>query len=162
MSEWQVSKPLGQCTGTGRQIEPGSEYFAALVESEQGFKRLDFSVAYWQQHKPQVYCYWKTRLPDSGRKKRLFVDDAMLTAFFERLAEETEQSKLNFRFVLAMILMRRRRLRYDSCRNENGCEIWRLRVVGENEFAEVKNPKLDDEQVEQLSIQLTEILQTDF
>ena len=161
MDEWEVSKPLGQCSGTGKRIEYGEEYFAALVETEQGLQRRDFCADYWQQQKPDVFCYWKTKLPDLGRKRQIFVDDEMLMAFFERLEKETEQERINFRFVLMLVLMRKRRLKYESTKTEDGSEIWRLRVVGENQFIDVVNPHLDQQQIEQLSSQIGEILQVE-
>lgn len=161
MDEWEVSKPLGQCCGTGKKIEPGEEYFAALVETNEGLERRDFCADYWQGQKPDVFCFWKTKLPHPDQKKQIFVDDEMLMAFFERLAEETEQERINFRFVLALILMRKRRLKYDSSGTQDGKEIWRLRITGDKEFVEVINPHLDEEQIEQLSSQIGEILQAD-
>ncbi len=161
MDEWKVNKPLGRCCGTGKTIEPNEEYFATLVETEEGLQRRDFCAEFWLTEKPEVYCYWKTRLASPDQKKRLFVDDNMLMAFFERLGRESEQEKINFRFVLTLILMRKRRLKYDSSRNEEGKEVWRLRVVGDNEIVEVINPHLDEEQIEQLSLQIGEILQVD-
>jgi hypothetical protein len=161
MDEWEINKPLGQCYGTERKIESGEEYFAALVETEEGLQRRDFCSDYWESQKPDVFCYWKTRLPEPGQKKQLFVDDQMLMAFFERLEKETEPEKINFRFVLALILMRKRILKYDDTRTEDGREIWRLRMVGEKQIVEVVNPHLDEEQIEQLSSQIGEILQTD-
>ncbi len=161
MDEWEIDKPLGQCSGTGEKIKPGQEYFAALVETPEGLQRRDFCADYWQQQKPDVFCYWKTKLPQPGRKKQLFIDDQMLMAFFDRLAAENDQEKINFRFVLTLILMRKRLLKYDSSRTEDGKEIWRLRTTGEREFVEVVNPHLDEGQIEQLSLQLSEILQVD-
>lgn len=161
MDEWEIDKPLGQCSGTGRKIEPGEEYFAALVETNEGLKRRDFCDDYWQVEKPDVFCYWKTKLPQPDQKKHVFVDDEMLMSFFERLASEYEQEKVNFRFVLALILMRKRRLKYDSTKIEGGKEIWRLREVGGKEYVDVVNPRLDEEQIKQLSSQIGDILQTD-
>ena len=164
MSEWEVDKPLGQCYSTGRKIEPGEEYFGALVEIEEGLQRRDFCADYWESEKPNVFCYWKSKLPHPDEKKQLFVDDNMLMSFFERLENETEQEKLNFRFVLALILMRKRFLKYDATRNEGGKEIWRLRIVGDKSTdnrVEVINPHLDEEQVQQLSSQIGQILHTD-
>ncbi|MHC4555859.1 MAG: hypothetical protein ACYS80_00995 [Planctomycetota bacterium] len=161
MDEWEINKPLGQCYGTGKKIEHGEEYFAALVEAEEGLQRRDFCADYWESQKPDVFCYWKSRLPQPGQKKQLFVDDQMLMAFFERLERETEQEKVNFRFVLTLILMRKRLLKYDETTIENDKEIWRLRVVGDKNIVEVINPHLDEEQIEQLSSQIGEILQTD-
>lgn len=162
MDEWEIEKPLGQCWGTGKKIEYGEEYFAALVETEEGLQRRDFCAEYWQGKKPEVFCYWKTKLPHPDQKKQIFVDDEMLMAFFERLGQEAEQEKINFRFVLALILMRKRRLKYDSSKIEDGNEVWRLRIVGgDKQFVEVTNPNLTEEQIDQLSSQLSQILQVE-
>ena len=159
MDEWVIDKPLGQCCATGRVIAPGEEYYATLVQTEQGFARRDFCAEVWTQQKPEVFCYWKTKLPTPDQKKQLFVDDDMLMAFFERLATETEQEKVNFRFVLTLVLMRRRRLKYDSSKTQDGREIWRLRITGTQDFSEVVNPNLGEEQVAQLTSQMGQILQ---
>ncbi len=161
MSEWDINKPLGQCFGTNRTIDPGEEYVGALVRTEEGLQRRDFCTDYWESEKPDVFCYWKTKLPHPDQKKQLFVDDQMLMAFFERLEKETEQEKINFRFVLALILMRKRILKYDDTRIDDDQEIWCLRIVGDKQIADVVNPHLDEEQIEQLSSQIGEILQTD-
>jgi hypothetical protein len=161
MDEWEITRPLGQCCGTGRQIAPGEEYFAALVETDNGLERRDFCAEYWQNNTPKVYCYWKSKLPDPEHKKQLFVDDDMLMAFFERLVQESEQEKLNFRFVIMLVLMRKRRLKYDSTVSRDGVEIWKLRVVGSDQYVEVVNPHLDEQQIQTLSSQIGEILQVE-
>ncbi len=164
MSDWEINKPLGQCFGSGRKIEHGEEYFGALVVAEQELQRQDFCAEYWRSEKPDVFCHWKTKLPEPGQKKQLFVDDQMLMVFFERLARETDQEKIDFRFVLTLILMRKRLLKYNESRTEDGKEIWRLRIPGDKSaegLVEVVNPHLDAEQIEQLSSQMGEILHTD-
>jgi hypothetical protein len=161
MDEWEIDKPLGQCYGTEKKIEYGEEYFAALVETKEGLQRRDFCADYWQEKKPDVFCYWKSKLPHPDQKKQIFVDDEMLMAFFERLGKETEQEKINFRFVLALILMRKRHLKYDSSKIEDDKEIWRLRIASEKQFVEVINPHLDEEQIGQLSSQMGKILQVE-
>ena len=58
--------------------------------------------------------------------------------------------------------MRKRRLKYDSSKIEDGKEIWRLRIAGgDKEFVELINPHLDEEQIEQLSSQVGQILHVD-
>jgi len=161
MADWEINKPLGQCSGSGRKIEPGEEYYGALVETEQGLVRRDFSGEYWEREKPQVYCFWKSKLAPPNEKKELFISDDMLMAFFERLANETEPEKVSFRFVLALVLMRKRRLKYDSTKNDGGQEIWRLKVPGDKDLVDVVNPHLNEEQIEQLTSQVGQILQAD-
>ena len=161
MAEWEIEKSLGQCYGTGQKFEVGSEYFAALVETDQGFERRDYSIEYWQAEKPPVYCYWKTKLPDAGQKKKLFVDDDMLMTFFQRLAEETDPERINFRFIVTLVLMRKRRLKYNSSRIEDSIEVWTMRVTGQDRNVEVVNPNLTEDKIEQLSSQISQILQVD-
>jgi len=161
MAEWEIKKPLGECFGTGRVIEDGQEYYGALVETAEGLERRDFSTEYWEQEKPAVFCFWRTKLAAAEEKKALFVDDDMLMAFFERLGPETDPEKVNFRFVLTLVLMRKRRLKYDGTKLDGDREIWQLRVVGSKDVVDVVNPHLDEEQIEQLSGQIGQILQTD-
>jgi len=162
MADWEIHKPLGTCTGTGKVIAPDEEYIASLIETPEGMQRKDYSVEYWNANKPQVYCYWKSVMPKPDQKKQLFIDDNMLMSFFERLATETDIEKLNFRFVLALILMRKRMLKYDSSKNENGKEIWSLKVTGKDQIEQVLNPQLTEDKIEQLSEQLGQILQVEF
>jgi len=163
MAEWEINKPIGQCAGSGKEIMAGEEYYGALVMAEEGLQRRDYCTEYWDNEKPEVFCFWKTKLPDPEQKKRIFIDDNMLMAFFERLENETDQEKINFRFVLALILMRKRAFKYDETVQEDDKEIWRLKVVGNSskDKVDVINPHLNEEQIEQLSSQLGEILQTD-
>lgn len=158
MSDWEIHRPMGQCCVTGRKIDVGQEYYAALVETEQGFQRRDFSVESWENERPQVYCFWKTRLQEPNQKRQVFVDDQMLMVFFERLASETEPERAAFRFVLALILMRRRRLKYETTVTADGHEVWRLRWVGQKDTVDVLNPHLDEQQITQLSQQIGQVL----
>ena len=93
MVDWEIKKTLGKCWGTDEEFVVGQDYYAALMETEEGFERRDYSVGYWQEHKPEAYCFWKTKMADPEEKKQLFIDDEMLMAFFERLAEETEDEE---------------------------------------------------------------------
>jgi hypothetical protein len=161
MSEWEINKPLGLCSGSGRKIRYGEEYFGALVETAEGLQRRDFCAEYWNSEKPDVFCFWKSRLASPDQKKARFIDDEMLMAFFQRLENETESRKVDFRFVLALVMMRKKILKYDQTKNNRDNEIWRLRVVGENRTVDVLNPHLSEDQIEQLSSQMGQILQTD-
>ncbi len=159
--DWEIKKPLGQCSGTGEKLAPGREFYAALVETDQGLERRDFSIEFWEQQKPAVFCFWKSRIPEGSEKKRLLVSDEMLMSFFDRLADESEMEKIRFRFVLMLILMRKRKVKYDGSRIEKGQEMWILKVTGEDRLVQVVNPHLSEDQIEQLSSQMGQILHVD-
>jgi len=162
MADWDINKPVGECAGSGEIIEPQQEYIATLVDGQDGLERKDYTCQYWEESKPDAFCYWKSKMPLANEKKKLFVDNDMLVAFFERLADETAEDKVNFRFVLTLILMRKRILKYDSSKNEDGKEVWSLKVTGQNRSVNVVNPHLTEDKIEELSGQLGQILQVEF
>jgi len=91
-------------------------------------------------------------------KKKVFVDDEVLCTLFERLADASEPVKINFRFVLGLILMRKRLIVYESSRNDGAKEIWQVRFKGKEEVLDLLNPRLDESQILDVSNQLGEIL----
>lgn len=159
MEQWEVQRSQGQCHGTGETLQAGEDYYAALIDLSDSFERRDYSAGYWDQHHPQVFSYWKTRVPEPNQKKSLFVDNDVLVNFFERLADETEPVKINFRFVLTLILMRKRLVKYLDSKQEEGQEIWNVQLMRDKNNYPVINPQLDDAQIEEVSKQLNAILQ---
>ena len=159
--QWQVEAPTGRCTATGRTFEEDEEFYTVLFENGESFRRADYSVQAWQGPPPGAYCHFKTRLPVKEKRRRLLVADEVLTGFFRRLVGETEPARVQFRFVLALILMRKRLLRYEGSAVQDGVEVWRMTVKGETSSQPVVNPRLTTEQIEGVSKQLSAILHGD-
>ena len=130
-------------------------------DSGPGFNRRDYCQGCWQEQRPEVYCFWKTRLAEPTEKKKLLVDDEVLLNFFERLALEQERVKVSFRFVLALILMRKRILKYERTELRDGVEFWIMGQVREQTKHEVLNPRMDDSHIQEVSEQLSAILNSE-
>jgi hypothetical protein len=159
VSGYQVNRPRGQCVICQKAIEPGQKLMAALRETPEGFERLDVDVECWEKFdRANLLGFWKTTMPQASEKKKVFVDDEVLCGLFERLADATEPAKLNFRFVLGLILMRKRMLVYERSRKENEGEIWSVRFKGREDLLDLLDPRLSEEQVMDVSRQLGEIL----
>src|SRR3954464_5381905 len=145
---YQVAKPAGVCHITNQPIAAGQKFMAALRETPAGFEGLDISLdARPQFDRKDVIGFWQTVMPKNEQKKKVFVDDQVLCEIFERLAETTEPAKLNFRFVLGLILMRKRMIVYEDTRMEEGREVWQVRFKGRDDKLDLVNPKLDEQQV---------------
>ena len=159
-SGYEVARPLGQCRVSGRGIEPGERFMAALRETELGFERVDVSVECWDAFdRAGVLAFWRAVMPRPEAKKKLFVDDTVLSELFERLGDVSEPAKVNFRFVLGLILMRKRLVIYETTRFEgDGREVWSVRLKGRDDHMDLVNPKLDEQQVLEVSQQLNQIL----
>ena len=161
MEQWEVQRSSGVCSLCQNALEPFQTYYAALIDHESSFVRQDFCAHCWEKQKARSYSFWQTRVPEPNQKRSLFVDDTVLMNFFERLADETEPLRVNFRFVLMLILMRKRILKYMNTIQENGNEIWQMRQVGTDTKHSVVNPHLDEEKIQQVSEELGAILRGD-
>ena len=77
---YDVARPHGRCLVSNRAIEPGEKFMAALRETPVGFERLDVSLESWDQFdRTGVLAYWQAVMPRAEAKKRLFVDDTVLS-----------------------------------------------------------------------------------
>lgn len=157
---YDVPRPAGHCHVTGRKIEAGEKFFTAIRETPEGIGRVDVSPEAWEAFdRAGVLAFWQTVMPAHEEKKKVFVDDEVLCTLFERLADASEPVKVNFRFVLGLILMRKRLIVYEDARHEEGGrDVWIVRMKGRDDRLDLIDPKLDEQQVAEVSQQLGEIL----
>lgn len=163
--EFNISRTAGQCCQCGRDMAEQEEFMARVIDEQGQLVRRDWCMMCWPQRADtdgSVFGQWKSRVPAREAPKRTFVDDDVLVNFFHRLAEETDPSKVNFRFVLALMLMRKKLLTYEGAeRDADGVEIWHMKRKGDDEVHRVVNPQLSEEQAAEVSEQLDEILEGD-
>jgi hypothetical protein len=159
--QFDIGSPSGRCAVTGREFQEGEEFYTVLFEDGESFRRTDFSLEGWNGPPDGSFCHFKTRVPVKEKKRQLLVNAEVLTHFFERLADETEAVRIQFRFVLALILMRKRILRYESSATADGSEVWTMTLMVNRSTHRVVNPRLTDEQIEGVSRQLSAILHSD-
>lgn len=161
--KYEIGRPVGVCAASGQAIAPGSRFIAALRETTVGFERLDISLDAWPTFnaKTDLLAYWQSVMPQANAKPKMFVDDSVLCDLFERLADAREPAKISFRFVLGLILMRKRLLTYDSTVQSGGHELWRVKLKGREQPLEMIDPKLDEGQLGDVTQQLGQILNSE-
>ncbi len=158
MTDYAISRASGRCAVSGRAFDPGEEFYSVILETGEGLERRDYSLAAWEGPPPGALCHFKTRLPAREESRRTFVDDEVLINFFLRLAGASEVLKQRFRFVLALILLRKRLLKYEGTAREPEGEHWDMRLVRDKSLHRVFNPVMNDEEIEQVSGELSAIL----
>lgn len=161
MAQWEVGRAAGRSTLSGRPLEEGEEFYSVLLEEGESFRRVDFGLDEWEGPPEGAFCHFRTRMPIRQKRKQLLVDNEVLLAFFTRLARETEPVRLQFRFVLALILMRKRLLKYEGTEQQDGREVWRMVLTRDHSKHSVVNPHLSDDQIGSVSGQLSAILHGD-
>jgi hypothetical protein len=161
MADYEVERMTGRCNASGRELAEGEEFYTVLFDRNGTLERADYATDAWQGPPDDAFCFWKSRVPTREKKKKIWVDNEVLFNLFERLADEEALDKIQFRFVLALLLMRKKLLKYVNTVVEDGREFWIVRPPKSEDRYRVENPRLTDEQTEAVSAQLTAILHGD-
>src|SRR5262245_15777999 len=144
MTEYQIQPNSRRCAVTGRELRPGEKFFTALLEEGGQFLRQDYSSEAWQGPPPGAFSFWCGRVPAQEESRRPRIDDDLLMDCFQRLEGQSEPGRVSFRYVVALLLMRRKRFRFEEARTEAGQELLRLRCTRTGTTQEVVNPRLTE------------------
>ena len=167
--EFNIAKPEGKCFACGEDLPPGTPIVALVKAADEELVREDYHVACWTEPldaaastNVNVLGVWRTSIPQKEEKKKLLIDDALLVNFFERLEGQQDPSRVAFRYVLALILMRKKLLTYEGMTRRDGVEVWNMRQRGTDRTHQVVDPKLDEDRIAEVSTHLGDIMEGDF
>jgi hypothetical protein len=115
--DFEVQRCTRRCAATENPLEPGDVCYSVLLAEGADVIRKDFSSQAWSGAPEGSLGWWKSRIPESTAKKIKLAPNDVLLQLFEQLANRPEQSDL--RYVLALLLIRRRVLRLDFAELES-------------------------------------------
>jgi hypothetical protein len=165
-------KPVGTtCAHGGERLEPNTVCVSVLVERDGELMRLDYCEADWPGTPEGAIGLWRCRVPEPEIPANRPLDPDGLMRYFEQLgeglgnlpggqlAEDADPLQQKLRYVLALLLLQKRRLKLDGSRMEGEREVLEFTGArGEGQF-EVPDCKLADEEIEGLQDQLNEQMQ---
>lgn len=158
MTEYQIQPNTRRCALSGRELRPGEKFYSVLLEQGGKFLRQDYSSEAWQGPPHGSFSFWTGRIPEGEAENRTPIDDDMLLDCLQRLEGETEPARVNFRYVVALLLMRRKRLRFDEARSEGDQEVLVLRCVRTRNLYRVLNPRLTEEEMAAVQEEVFKVL----
>lgn len=157
--DYKIQSSTLRCARTGQELKPGDKFFSVLYDRGSVLEREDISVTAWQGPPPEAFSFWMGRVPREP-SKRIQVDDDVLFDCFLRLTDAEEEQKVNFRYIVALLLMRRRRLKFEEVRFENERELLSLRCTRTRNLYEVVNPRLTEQQIAEVQEQVLKVVGT--
>jgi hypothetical protein len=158
MIDYEIQANTRRCALTGRDLKPGEKFFSVLLDEGGKFERRDYSTEAWHGAPPGAFSFWTGRIPAEGENRRPPIDDEMLLECFGRLEGAAEPDRINFRYVLALLLMRRKRLKFDETRMEGEHEILLLRCVRTGTQHRVVNPRLIEAEMSAVQEEVFKVL----
>ncbi len=155
------------CAATGRVFAPGEKHMAVLVESpgDEALARVLFSMEAWgagarPEPPARVFGYWKRVAGEEQRTRAPIVSVEELFDLFEQLAEADQPKQVAFRYLIALLLMRKRRLVYDGALPDRP-DVLRLKGRPGGEEHLVTDPGLDEKSIAEATEELSRVMQLD-
>jgi hypothetical protein len=156
--DYQLQPITRACAVTGRTLSPGEKFVTALFDQKPGFVRKDFAADAWPGPPDGAIAFWCGTVPAAEAKPRLRIDDDLLYDCFVRLEGRMEPAEVNFRYVVALLLMRRKRFKFDETRVEDGHEVMILKEARGDATHQVVNPRLTEKEMMQVQEEVFKVL----
>lgn len=111
MQDYEIRGFTRKCAATGEAIAPGSTVFTVVRPGVPEYVREDFSAIAWKGPPDDAIAWWKSIATESGQRKPR-VPSEIILEYFEQL--EQDPSREEERFVLALLMIRRRIFRLEG------------------------------------------------
>jgi hypothetical protein len=161
--KWTFDRLRETCAKCEREVAPGEDLHSGLVFTGDGFERRDHCAACWEEvRREDFYSHWKTTVPQKEEKpKPKAVNVHVLMDLFRRLVEEKDPRKEGITFLIGMILVQRRALKYREMRVVGGKKVAVLSPPRSRQGYEVVDPEMEAEKMAAMQEELKKILEQD-
>lgn len=128
----QVPSTTHTCHATGRTIATGESFFSEAAWDNGIVVRRDYSVEAWTGGDESAIAWWKCTASGSDAEKPKLAPRDVLLNLFAELADQPAEAE--FRYVLGLLLVRRRLLRVEETHVDSTGVAWlRLDCPSRNE-----------------------------
>lgn len=157
MMDYQV-KPVGKaCAATGEPFSPGERCHSVLIEEQGEVVRFDYSSEGWPGTPPEGFlAHWQTTIPEEEQSDQpQQLDAETLFEFFEQIIEDANPAQEKIKYVLALLLMQKKRLKLERSDVDGEQTFLRLNgSQGEGPFL-IRDQQLSNDEIQQLQLELT-------
>ncbi|MFH1022662.1 MAG: hypothetical protein V1809_04680 [Planctomycetota bacterium] len=141
MDEWDIKRSGGACVSCQGAFAEGQEFYSALHDQGSAFRREDFCAACWEKWTERPFSFWKTRRPVSREEKKV-IDNAALREIFCQLEGAEDLRKRQFRYLLGLLLVRRKAFRLRSMDRSGGAEVMVLLEMRSRSILRLERPPM--------------------
>jgi hypothetical protein len=156
-ADWDIKSRAHQCSRSGREFSEGEFFYTILVREGEGFRREDMCEEIWNSRNDNIepFSFWRSKYepPAPPPPEALPRDDA--EGLLRRLIEENDPAYSNVRYILALMLERKRLLRPIESSDD---DILAYEHVGTGETFVIANPRLSLEQIPEVQREVFALL----
>ena len=150
-NSWHIRLRSSACHESKQPFSDGEPFYTAIFQDEEKgeFERRDFCVSAWQtlenkQEGAKPYSFWRTTFevtPEDPRNHEV-VGNESAEAMLRRLIEEEDAQSENARYILAIMLERKKIFRQTDLKESNGARMLFYEHTRSGEAFIVRDPNL--------------------
>ena len=156
-ADWEIKSRAHQCSRTGREFAEGEFFYTILVREGEGFRREDMCEEAWSNRNDNIepFSFWRSKYepPAPPPPEALPRDDA--EGLLRRLIAENDPAHLNVRYILALMLERKRVIRPLESSDEDML-VYEHLATGET-FV-IANPRLSLDRIPEVQREVSALL----
>jgi len=148
--DYHLKPPSKKCAQTGEDLVPGSICHSVLIEQEGELVRLDFSEEGRKQWEGETIATWQSVVQEPAVNNQRTIDADGLMAYFDQLTEDANPAQEKLRYVLALLLLQKRRVRLEGSHNDGTHEYIQVSGSQGEGMYEVRDYQLEEDEMHEL------------
>ena len=152
---WKLARRARVCGGCECEFAGGDRVTSALYDREDAFARTDWCADCFAGpgRDPEPYSWWTARMPEPETKRAAF-DLGVAREFLDRLLQEDAPERASLRYLLTLMLMRKRGVKVlEQFTDERG-EVMVVTMPPDERPWEIPCPEIDAAESESLRDEL--------
>jgi len=163
-NDWTIQGRSGRCSVTGRDFIEGEFFYTLLFRERDGYRREDLAEEAWKErqadpkaHAP--YSFWRTKFEPAPPPAPEALAKETAEDLLRRYMNEQDESHANARYILALMLERKRLLKQVEVKEESHGRTLVYEHAKTGEVFIVPDPELRMDQVEAVQNEVAALLQ---
>jgi len=158
MADWKLSRRHPACVTCEHVFDEGERHYSRLEVTVDQIQRQDVCGRCWPAEPEAGWIWWRARR-EAGRRTGLQVDWDVLERVFTLLGERTEERLCELRYLLALLLLRKRRLMLVRATRHGDGEALVLRRPRRKDEILVRSFDLAPERMDELRAELQRLFE---
>jgi hypothetical protein len=160
LPEWEIKTRSRYCGRTKEAFRDGETIYTLLFREKAGFRREDISESAWLDVKTEVapFSFWKSKYqaPEPPAPEKIPKESA--EELLRKLVGEDQPEYLNVRYVLAILLERKRTLKQVDVRESGDERILIYEHVRTGEAFIIADPRLRLDQLDSVQQEVYKLM----
>ena len=158
--EYEIQRCTRQCAKTERQLEPEEVFYSVLTVEGAQVVRRDYCLEAWDGPPDGALGWWKSHMPARDSRRMHWAPNDVMLDLLDEL--EGQPDLADMRYVLALLLLRRRVLRLEESEEDaQGGELLVVYCPKKETTSKVTVATPTEERTQQIQAELSRLLFAD-